>query len=621
MSNATTHTPARGGRTPAAELIAGADLPEPIARRIAGIIGATRLWKSERAEIARELIAHAQDALGAGHTPEEAAGALGDPKTIAPLLRRSAKRKRPWHWQIHHRALQAVGISILAVFATYAVLFVRFNIGSPSVTHNYLAELNQHNNAFTEDQKALPVFEQLQSAWRPEFMTLLEAAPELERATPEEDSAALHNLPIALLGDPGYESLIAAYQRVRPQVNAAIDASARPTLGVLYSDRQEAVLDEHGHQYFRVLPPTEDPSQAGLVIEVLLPFAGNARQIAKLIAFDAIIAAGTEDPDRTTRALNAVFRTAGLMARERFLICSLVALAIQSEGERTLLHILVHHPDLLSAEQLTEIAHTLTTSARAAHDMDFDAERLMFDDFMQRAFTDDGRGDGRLTPAGLQLLNELQSPRFQDTDLPLIANPDAVARVTGPLASIAMGSRKEQSAMYDRLLALVASALRESPTANAHQLRRAEIAELEAEVNASSRYRMIATLMPVFLKVVDSAHQSQAHTNAVLTTTALHIHHQRTGRWPDTLAELTPHLLPTIPEDPFDPGRPIKYRLIDGVPHIYFVGSNGQDNQARRADDKYINSISSLSDRYTHAHSTAPEFQADWIIFPPNPLP
>ncbi|MCC5821873.1 MAG: DUF1700 domain-containing protein [Phycisphaerales bacterium] len=623
MSTAATHKPAARRRDPTAdERIAAADLPEPVAQRIAAIVRATRLWKSERADIARELIAHAQDAITAGRTPEDAAESLGAPATIAPLLRRSAKRKRHWLWQARHRTLQAIGISLLAMIGVYIVLFIRFNTGSPDIKHNYIAELNERNSAYTDDQKALPAFEALHRAWLPVQSPLLTFDTRDEEGN-ELPRHAMERYPFSDPNDRGYDGLVAAHAEVLPQLDAAIAASRRPVFGMLYSDRYERIVDENGFQYFEMLPPAEDPHLSGPVIEVLLPALGQARQISQLFAFDAAHAAHHNNPDRAAESLTAIFDTARLTGREHTLIASLVAVAIQTMGETILLQILHDHPDLFNEAHLTAIAHTASVSGRTARDLDFETERRMFGDFLQRAYTNDGRGDGRLTAEGVRLALYLDA--ITPENLNELTNTTALRmRLTGPVAMLAYGSRRDQREIHDRLMRLADDLLATPPASDEHRRLRRQADELTDELGSSPRYRMAAILTPAFLRSIESAHKGKAQTDATLTTIALHTHRQGTGRWPDILDELVPHLLPAVPEDPFDPGRPIKYRLIEGVPHLYFVGANAQDNHATRParHGTHFPNPKSLSRRYAqgdNSPSTRPEDQGDWIIYPPEP--
>jgi hypothetical protein len=617
MSTATTHPHARGRHTPAVELIAAADLPDPVAQRIAAIVRATRLWKSEQSDIARELIAHAHDALSTGRSPEQTADSLGDPTTIAPLLRRSAHRKRPWHWHARHRTLQAIGVSLLALIGVYTVLFVRFNTGSPTITHNYLAELNERNAAFSEDERALPAFEALERAWSPVFRELLTFDTRDQNGN-ELPQHATERFPYTPPNARGYAELVAAHARVRPHIDDAITASRLPTLGILYSDRYEEVTNENGTIEYKMLPPTEDPALGGTVIEVLLPWLGHARNNSKLIAFDAVLAARDNDPDRAAESLSAVFDTARLIGQEHTLISSLVAIAIQTMGETVLLQILHDHPNLLTESHLTAIAHTAATSGRVARGLDFETERRMFGDFLQRAYTDDGHGDGRLTAEGIRLALLMNGVMPGEPDD--LARTDILPmRFTGPVAMLSFGSRRDQREMHERLMRLAESLLAATPGSDTHRRLHREADELTETLRSDPRFRMAEILTPAFTRAVETAHKSHAHTNATGTTIALHIHHQRTGHWPDTLDDLTPHLLPAVPEDPFDPGRPIKYRLIDAVPHVYFVGADGQDNAAARAPASAERDVGSLELRYARNLDPAEgTLGADLVIFPPR---
>lgn len=40
---------------------------------------------------------------------------------------------------------------------------------------------------------------------------------------------------------------------------------------------------------------------------------------------------------------------------------------------------------------------------------------------------------------------------------------------------------------------------------------------------------------------------------------SVHLFWQKHGQYPKSLAELTPHYLPSVPKDPFD-GKPLRYR-------------------------------------------------------------
>ena len=72
--------------------------------------------------------------------------------------------------------------------------------------------------------------------------------------------------------------------------------------------------------------------------------------------------------------------------------------------------------------------------------------------------------------------------------------------------------------------------------------------------------------------------------DGLLVGIALEAYHRRHGRYPATLGELTPDLLPAVPADRIT-GDPVRYRLVDGEPIVYSVGADRVDDGGRPADN------------------------------------
>jgi hypothetical protein len=79
---------------------------------------------------------------------------------------------------------------------------------------------------------------------------------------------------------------------------------------------------------------------------------------------------------------------------------------------------------------------------------------------------------------------------------------------------------------------------------------------------------------------VDKATQTQAN---LIVAFALAIHHRDHNRYPKRLADLTPKVLKTIPQDCFS-GGPLVYLPNENGYLLYSVGLNGKDDNGR--DDK-----------------------------------
>jgi hypothetical protein len=79
------------------------------------------------------------------------------------------------------------------------------------------------------------------------------------------------------------------------------------------------------------------------------------------------------------------------------------------------------------------------------------------------------------------------------------------------------------------------------------------------------------------LKVAEAFHRGQAELRCAVVMIAVERYRQANNRWPDTLTDLVPTLLPQVPLDPFD-GAPLRYRRLDDGVVIYSVGPDGTDN-------------------------------------------
>ena len=73
----------------ARQIIAAAELPEPIERLILHIIRKVRLWRRERLEVATELVAHFRDGLEAGRTVDDLLTTFGKRPLAIKLIRRA----------------------------------------------------------------------------------------------------------------------------------------------------------------------------------------------------------------------------------------------------------------------------------------------------------------------------------------------------------------------------------------------------------------------------------------------------------------------------------------------------------------------------------------------------
>src|SRR5437868_4392605 len=100
----------------------GADLPTPATDLIHRVVRRTRLWSIEKTEVAEELIAHFQDGIESGETPEDLITRFGDERTAAKLIARAKRRGRAPIWHVLN-ALRWLFIAMVLFYIISAIVF------------------------------------------------------------------------------------------------------------------------------------------------------------------------------------------------------------------------------------------------------------------------------------------------------------------------------------------------------------------------------------------------------------------------------------------------------------------------------------------------------------------
>ncbi len=255
---------------------------------------------------------------------------------------------------------------------------------------------------------------------------------------------------------------------------------------------------------------------------------------------------------------------------------------------------------MLSDAQWRELAHTIT--AELSDDetrLRFEAERNSFDDLLQRVYSDDGRGDGRLTREGVEAIMSMDTNRT--------GFDRAGAVFLGPVLSGFGAGRKLVKAEYD---ALIDAAQLEADKPLLEQDAAALAQRLEERLGdpvSGLRFQLVRLMTPAFARTAGLPERLRQKRDAVLTAIALELHRRRAGSYPPTLDELTPTLLPSVPMDRYA-GQPLKYVLRDGAPLLYSVGVNKVDDGGVPGGDR--------TRRMPDGSESIPK--GDWILWPPK---
>lgn len=575
-----------------------ARLPAPLANLTRAVIKRTRLWRLEKVDIARELAAHFTDGLAAGRTPDQLIHDFGDPRAAAKLISRATKRKRPLPVKACLRTLQSLAAFLALCLLLYAALALRYFASHPTISHNYLADLNATIPAAASDQRAIVLYHQ---AWKM-----------IGRPGPGEDLATLIRP-----GDPRWPAAVAYLHKHADALDLARRAASLPHLGAYLSGGYDPAL--YPEQAARENPYRDAKP---MLISVLLPHLGELRHLTRHLIADMRLAAVEHDAPRLAADMQAILGIADHAREQPLLICDLVSLAILTSGLNEFGRILHANPELLSESQLIALAHRISACAGGGRlSVSFDGERAAFDDMLQRTFTDDGHGDGHPTADGAKLLDMLASSSGEPDLLNL-------RRLSQPIATAVMASRREQREAYDHLLDRAAAHEQRplwewgqttDPDPLAHALESPTPLE-------RLRYLPVEVMFPSTSYAALTAESTTQIRDTALVAIALTIHRHRTGSYPATLDALVPTLLPSIPPDRFD-GQPIRYRLTDSGPILYSVGVDKRDDGGQRPSttddrDRVSHWISPAALAANLASPAAAYYRGDWLLWPmPIPAP
>jgi hypothetical protein len=598
------------GRMDARHQSAHAEIPAMLAELVTRTVHGTRLRHREQHAIADELIAQLQDALDAGETVDQLARQFGDPRTAARLLRRACLKRRSQPRRILRRAVQASVAAGLLLALTYAVLVVRHLLSQPTVSRNYLAEINRASQAVPEQDRAWPLY-------RAALMKL-EPFPHDDAELSEQ--AYLH-----------YWPQIADYlKRNREAFDLARKAADQPRLGFWYGDPADA--DWLERQFgTRVLP---DPLGAPLYT-LSAPHLDELARFRRLLLADSrrAIAAG-EGRTFVSNIQTLVGLARHLRDDSPLILTELRAFACFGTALQLVGLMLDEQPSLLREEDLVDLAHRIATySGGGTLRARLDGERLLFEDLLQRIYTDDGGGDGYLTAEGHRIWRRIEGDLPPWYEEPLTDWDRFVEPLSGTTLSLITARRSSTSALAERLV-LRFQAERAGPlweweesTAETH------VEELLASRRKKLEYWPVLYVFPGLRHIALRGEVVTQQRDAILAAIGLELYRRRHGEWPQSLEQLTPFPLPAVPMDRFT-GKRLCYRLVDGKPLLYSTGMDRDDDGGRphRMGNelaerwepwKRVKSPPRLvNDGFGNLVVLPPKFDWDWILWPaPAPRP
>ena len=369
------------GRLDLRQCLRDAKLPDELCAIWMEVVNRSRLWAIEKADVGRELSAHFRDGLDDGENAEGLAVAFGPPRRAASLIRRAKRRSRSAVWQVWLRTAQVAGVVLALLVGIYLVATIRLFTGRPVISHDYLVDANATAAQLPADSRAWDVYR--------EALLALGAMPrEIIRG--------------AYPGSNNWDAAARYVEQHGEAMDLIRSGAARRGLGYIVGYG----IDEADRLLWPDMPVTGDTG-AGLqtgMAAVLLPYLDSMSRLSWLLAIDALRAAELGDGTLATANIEAITGIARQTIEVPFILNNLVAFRQASLAVTTLGEILSDRPDVFTDQQLGRLAHRLSALFGGRLRPRLDGERMMIDDLVQRLYTDDGEGNGRLTAQGLSSL-------------------------------------------------------------------------------------------------------------------------------------------------------------------------------------------------------------------------
>ncbi|QDU71379.1 hypothetical protein [Mucisphaera calidilacus] len=573
-------------------VIVSAAIPEPCRGLVREVVGRSGLWRREKADVARELVAHFADGVEAGASAEELVERFGDVRQAARLIRRAKKRQRSVVY--HARVLVGRVVGVTAVLYVAAILW--FMMGEPRPRENIIALMNASVDAQAERDQAWP---ELRALMLSGALHELEASGKLDPEDVEDQvDGEIPNHVNKLKPDGRLWPLAEAYLAENAATLERLRAlTAYPYLGFrvgfeydMEPDDWRAMNNPTGNEASgQPEAPdwdslrTEDRLMAQSTLHVLLPHLSIQRQIARSFRLAMRDAAARGDGEAFVAYFMATGRLAAWSAEQPFLISELVKVSIQAYRLEELRAVLRDDPGLLTDSQLVALAHELAVADVSVVEGIYFERDFFMEDYFDRIYSPSGwmTDEGVLVLANYDYLIEGIEGSVKNTEIAM----RMLQSSSTPLVAAVIAPRWEMERVADAYYEQIIEASKYS-LAELHEFDLGEqIVALSEDPYSlyGVRYFPVVMLMPALEGVLRTEGQTRSVRDAVVIRLAAEVFKREHGRWPADQAAMVPGYLPRVYADASDlKGRPYLLRAMeDGDLMVYGRGLDGDDDGGR----------------------------------------
>ena len=605
------------------QTLRASELPLPVQGLIAQVIKGSRLWSYEKHQVTEELIAHFQDGHQHGNSYENLTASFGDPQVTAQLIRNSKLRSRP----MYAKVLKVVGFGGLGALIAYLAALAFFYSGQPNPSTDYIARLNTPLASIPEQDRAWEIY---RDAWtRFEFCEGPGGRLEELYVRTEDD----REVRLVRPDDAGWLAAIDRLQRVEELLEALREGGRRPRLGLPLQAQRKKYSPQDQLALFPGWDAADEDQESGLglqglseeteqlmsdsMVGILLPHTQSLRNAARILYVDTRWALQQGDTQRAVENLEAIFGFAQQSAEHEFLVCSLVGFAICTLGYDLIDEVLATDPDVFSETDLARVRKAVESN-NIRDFVSFQGERMSIDDMIQRIYTDNGSGDGRITPQGLEVLDHYSDlvgmwPKVEPGLLEGIFRSRVIG---GPVSLFLLASRQQLTERVDQIMAIV-----EQRFDIPFWEERDALSEIDTLLQEEPlKYRMLLEMMPAYEAVRHATERLLANQQGMILALAAHQYRLQQGHWPASIHAMMPDWLAQVPLDRVT-GKPLGFRNANAGIIVYSVGLDEDDDGGRPLLIHADGSVALEGTGEVPEPASAFTFRAtprdgDWVIWP-----
>ena len=276
--------------------------------------------------------------------------------------------------------------------------------------------------------------------------------------------------------------------------------------------------------------------------------------------------------------------------------------------------VLRNHKQPFSEQQLVRIQQAVERDSLVEY-FDLGGERAMTLDVLQRAFTDDGNGDGRITAEGLELMQNV-SVIYQSQQAKLEIQgrlQKTWESVSAPLALMTMPTRKQMVATYESFLTKAEIAL---------GMAYYEHPEFDFEIqDGDSGNPLLDLFLPAVYQLRQAIVLRTGNQSGTVAAIAVYRYQQKHGKLPTSLNQLVGEFLDEIPIDQCN-GQPLHYRTTSDGFAIYSIGLDGVDDGGdaimapKEKSSSTENESNSCPQKAAHFSFKEKNLKGDWVLWP-----